>query len=216
MHFPLLTDAGPRLAIAYGCGTRIYPRTGAILLAYVPTSFVEQVSKTNSPCGYTGSAHRLPKILCHQPDSRFLRHLQRPHNLSDFCCVTVELPAISWVEMFYIHLPTPIRNYTDLWMCQPNLRSGPDDGTRTRKGTCLEGRRLSHQTTSGYLFLFLRFLHIYYTRNFKKSQIFGAKSRARTYDLSGMNRLLSPTEPSWHIIGGRNGTRTHMPCGRGF
>ena len=40
-HNQLLTDAEPRLAIAYGCGTRIYPRTGAILLAYVPTSFVE-------------------------------------------------------------------------------------------------------------------------------------------------------------------------------
>ena len=70
--------------------------------------------------------------------------------------------------------------------------------------------------------VFFRFLHIYYTRNFKKNQILlvyggrwwnrihlffllarqvttpcspiphinGAKSRARTYDLSGMNRLL--------------------------
>ena len=41
MHSPLLTDTRPRLAIAYGCGTRIYPRTGAILIAYVLTSFVE-------------------------------------------------------------------------------------------------------------------------------------------------------------------------------
>ena len=40
-HNQLRTDTGPRLANAYGCGTRIYPRTGAILFAYVPTSFVE-------------------------------------------------------------------------------------------------------------------------------------------------------------------------------
>lgn len=33
----LLTDTRPRLAIAYGCGTRIYPRTGHTLLAYVLT-----------------------------------------------------------------------------------------------------------------------------------------------------------------------------------
>ena len=64
----------------------------------------------------------------------------------------VELPAISWVEMFYIHLPTPIRNYTDLWTCQPNLRSGASSGSRTHT-ICLEGRSTSRYTIPAFLLL---------------------------------------------------------------
>ena len=81
----------------------------------------------------------------------------------------VELPAISWVEMFYIHLPTPLRNYTDLWMCQPNLRSGASSGNRTHAYS-LEDCSTSRYTIPAFI-AFLRFLHIYYTRIFKKSQI---------------------------------------------
>ena len=76
--------------------------------------------------------------------------------------------------------PTSIFRGAFILECRPNPRYGASSGSRTHT-ICLEGRSTSRYTIPAFFSLFLRFLHIYYTKIFKKSQIFGGKPKNRTW-----------------------------------
>lgn len=114
MHSSLLTDTRPRLAIAYGCGTRIYPRTGAILLAMCQRPLWSKCQRLThhadilvrpTACRRFYNTNLLESFLtlavCFQsvtesltrstegfsaPLASLLHAISVSNNLSDFCC----------------------------------------------------------------------------------------------------------------------------------
>ena len=67
--------------------------------------------------------------------------------------------------------PTSIFRGAFILECRPNPCYGASRGSRTLV-YCLEGSHNSRYTIPAFYSFFLRFLHIYYTKIFKKSQIF--------------------------------------------
>ena len=93
----------PALLTQLLCGGSIYaPTTGSADFSPLPPTSLRYLgASTNHLCGYIWSGPPLPHFLHHQPDAFVLEVFSPLKILSDFRCLSLELPANIWVIFFY-------------------------------------------------------------------------------------------------------------------